>query len=144
MVTLKRKNNRTLGAWTAACIGLSISLMFPAYGGFGKKQDGVAPSAIKISPVLRDEVDFLSKNPEYDYPVPVIVQVDPGVLSAPSGKSSGSGRGLRQQPRAGTRLSVPSQGPRDPAAAALSPGPLRHPRCGDTGQQEEKQQPWDR
>ncbi len=52
--------------------------MFPAYGGFHKDRDGRSGSATRISPVLREEVDFLVKNPEYDYEVPVIVQVDPG------------------------------------------------------------------
>ena len=29
----------------------------------------------KISPVLKGEVDFLVENPRFDYPIPVIVQV---------------------------------------------------------------------
>ena len=64
MVTRTRKDNRSSRIWAVACIALSFGLMFPAYGGFGKgqghgkKRDGVAPSATKISPVLRDEVEF--------------------------------------------------------------------------------------
>ncbi len=46
----------------------------------------------KISPVLREEVVFLSANPKYDYPVPVIVQVNPGFFQR--SQANRRGRGL--------------------------------------------------
>ena len=77
MIGRTGKNTRTVGIWAVACIGFSIALMFPAYGGVGKGRDGATGSGSKISPALRAEVAFLAQNPEYDYAVPVIVQVDP-------------------------------------------------------------------
>ena len=78
MTTRTSKSDRASRIWHVACVGLSIGLMFPAYGGFEQERDGVAGSSPKISPVLEEEVDFLVQNPDYDYAVPVIVQVDPG------------------------------------------------------------------
>ncbi len=48
--------------------------------------------AEKISPVLREEVAFLSANPRYDYPVPVIVQVNPEFFQRNRGNHRGRGR----------------------------------------------------
>ena len=42
----------------------------------------------KVSTPLLDELSLLSANPVYDYPVPVIVQVNPEVFSQASGGST--------------------------------------------------------
>ena len=42
----------------------------------------------KVSSPLQDELALLSANPAYDYPLPVIVEVDPKVFSQKSGEST--------------------------------------------------------
>ncbi len=49
-------------------------LLLPAYGALGSDE------AKKISPLLKQEVDFLVENPRFDYSIPLIVQVRPALF----------------------------------------------------------------
>ena len=48
-----------------------VLLGLPSYGAGKRGSDG----SEKISPVLKQEVDFLLQNPHFDYPIPLIIQV---------------------------------------------------------------------
>ena len=50
--------------------------------------------AKKLSPVLKEEVEFLSYHPHYDYPMRVIVQVQPDFFTRTRRESSRAGRPL--------------------------------------------------
>ena len=56
-------------------VGVLILLLFvlPTFGRL--KRENKSMGIHRISPVLRQEVDFLTSNPRFDYAIPVIVQV---------------------------------------------------------------------
>ncbi len=82
---MKRYRFRESQQWTAAVLFFCL-LMVATEGTLGSAEAG------KISRVLREEVAFLSANPKYDYPVPVIVQVNPGFFQR--SQTNRRGRGL--------------------------------------------------
>ena len=59
-----------------------LLLILSVSASFGFDRYSLAPQQReRISPVLLQEVSFLKAHPQYDYPIPVIVKLEPGVVA---------------------------------------------------------------
>ncbi len=64
-------------------------------GGRGNSPEALGRNMGKVSGLLLDEVRSLSNNPQYDYPIPVIVRLNRDLFAQLNAQESGSGNALR-------------------------------------------------